>query len=482
MNNVDVLSRAYPARISAVEALLRASKPRGASADELRRIAEALDEGGARHGWPTTAAFGGLLRIAASMVEWRNARLAAEPDAQRFLDAAKDAYKIWRSEYGKAPEVSALLSASEQIASVSSVDGVGPVCAGLARVPLPIGGFADKSRTSCHARHPDGQEIEPPKPLEPVFAYLLFTVDKEPANDVHFLEPHVMHDLDVEIRVSHWPEGAKELRLFPVSVEPPSSYEFPTFLFERPPGEPPYRWTQRGRAQLKVPQAAQARAYEFRYTAAFDVPPHEPIDVIGQRDLRFKSYDPALASVTGYQEVDKKLEHIRDQLSKARVPPEDIKNALLVLNCLGNLAARSIQDALFKTSTREADFQAQVRDELRRQPHIGAQLEEHPKSSGGIADLSFRGIRIELKYRDKRALSLEDCKPFLAQTAMYAMGSGKRVAILCVLDNSLKPNGPGPFPAPDGIELLPHSTGTASVHVVTVLIQGNLPSPSRLSR
>jgi len=83
------------------------------------------------------------------------------------------------------------------------------------------------------------------------------------------------------------------------------------------------------------------------------------------------------------------------------VAPEDVKNTLVVLQCLGNLAGRALQDALFKGATEEKDFQAQGRDELRRSPTVGEELEEHPASSGGITDLSFRRIRIELKYDDR---------------------------------------------------------------------------------
>jgi len=171
---------------------------------------------------------------------------------------------------------------------------------------------------------------------------------------------------------------------------------------------------------------------------------------------------------------------IRDQLRKSLVAPDDVKNTLRVLQCLGNLAGRALQDALFKKATEEKDFQAQGRDELRRAPYVGEELEEHPASSGGITDLSFRRIRIELKYADSAPLQVKDCGRFFGQTAMYATGSGKRVGVLCVLDNSAKLN--GPFPAADGIELLQHPVQTGSVLVATVLIQGNLPLPSALSR
>ncbi len=202
--------------------------------------------------------------------------------------------------------------------------------------------------------------------------------------------------------------------------------------------------------------------------------------VVGQRNLRIESYDPALSPMTGYQEIDEKLLRIRDQLRRLLIPPEDVKNTLLVLRCLGNLAGRAVQDALFKGTSGEASFQIQCRDELRRAPYIGEELEEHPASSGGITDLSFRRIRIELKYSKEAPLAVEDCTRFLGQTAMYATGSGKRVGILCVLDNSPKPG--GPFPVSDGIEILEHPVQSSSVYVATVLIQGDLPPPSALSR
>jgi hypothetical protein len=414
------------------------------------------------------------------LVEWRNAALTAAVDAQRFLVSAKERHKLWRAEYEKMPAVSGLISASMPIESVDSIDQVGGVCTGIARVPLPIGVFADEIPSYLRTREAEERETEPRKPPELAVAFIRFSADGEPANEVHFLAPNVMHDLDVEIRVSRWPDGARVLRLYPVSVEPTSCYEFSTFEFQRPPGNPPYHLRQKGRAVLKVPQALQASPYEFRYAAAFDIEPSETVMVVGQRNLRIEGYDPALSPMTGYREIDDKIMRIRDQLRKSLVLPEDVKNTLVVLKCLGNVAGRALQDSLFKDSTRESDFQAQGRDELRRAPYIGEELEEHPASSGGITDLSFRRIRIELKYGDEAPLAVKDCTRFLGQTAMYATGSGKRVGILCVLDNSPKPD--GPFPAADGIELLEHAVQTGSVYVVTVLIQGNIPLPSALSR
>jgi hypothetical protein len=58
----------------------------------------------------------------------------------------------------------------------------------------------------------------------------------------------------------------------------------------------------------------------------------------------------------------------------------------------------------------EAEFQKQVREWLRQQPAIGSQLEEQAHSTGGRTDLSFRGIRIELKSEPAKRLLPDDCK------------------------------------------------------------------------
>jgi hypothetical protein len=484
MNDVDVLSQTYPARIRAVEALLEAANPRSVNADSLRLACEALDAASPLYGRASTAvvyaAFAELVRIAAMLVDWRNATLNAVVDTQRFIVGAKERQKLWRAEYEQLPSVKSLIEASSAIESIQTIDQIGNVCEIIARVPLPVGVFADEIPSYWRAKASGSTEDEIQEPTELSVAFLRFSADGTPANEVHFLAPNQMHDLDVEVRVSRWPEGARLLRLSPVSVEPASTYEFPTFEFPKPLGDPPYQLSQKGRAVLKVPQALQARPYEFRYTASFDLKPTDPVMVVGQRNLRIEAFDLGQSPITGYREIDEKLVQIRDRLRKVLIRPKDLDSVLLVLACLGNLAGRALQGSLFEAATSEADFQIYAWNELKRKPEIGAELEAHPESAGGVTDLSFHGIRIELKYDDTSPLGLPDCMRFLGQTAMYAVGTGKHVGVLCVLDNS--PKSSTPFPAADGIEIIDHPVQTGLVYVVTILIQGNLPLPSALSR
>ena len=78
------------------------------------------------------------------------------------------------------------------------------------------------------------------------------------------------------------------------------------------------------------------------------------------------------------------------------------------------------------------------------------------------------------KVVDKRGT-----RKFVEQAASYAVAKGKRVALLCILDTSAKDS--APWSAADGIDVL-MSAPPANVAVITLVIQGNITRPSKLSR
>jgi hypothetical protein len=268
----------------------------------------------------------------------------------------------------------------------------------------------------------------------------------------------------------------------PVSVEAPSSYEFPLFEWERPESNSPYILRKRGRAVLKTAQGLAARPFEFKYTASFQpTSAEQPVAVIGQRTLILEGIDLAQHPLTGYRAMDMKLIDIRNRLRKSPgVTAADLDDALQILIALSSLAARAVHDRLFKNVASEGAFQTYLRDDLRRTPRLAAALEEHPHATGGITDLSFHGLPIELKYEDRQAVALADCQAYLAQAASYAVGRGKRIAILCVLDNVEK--NATPAPPEEGLELLHVTSGNSQVWIPTIILQGGLARPSDLSR
>lgn len=362
---------------------------------------------------------------------------------------------------------------------ISSIDHVGVFTKFLSSTPLPIPFFRADMRPSWTRRLTDTPLKEPPAEL--AVAFVSFRVDGRAASDVHFLTPFQAHDLDIEVRVSRWPAETSTLSLAPISIESSGTYDLPTFTFIKPTGQSPFVLQQKGRAIIKAAQGLYARPFEFRYTAEF-LPRgvEQPVAVVGQRSLRIESIDLQKAPLTGFEGLDRKIISVRNELRAQRcLNEEDMRSMLILFQALANLAGRSLLDNLYPKSFSEAEFQADVRNDLRRRAEIGAKLDEHPHAAGGITDLSFGGIRLELKVENGKTIGPDDCARYLEQTASYVVGTGKRAGILCVLDSS--PKDAAPYPAEDGIKVFTLTARESPVCIVTIIIQGNLSRPSALS-
>ncbi|CAN7660298.1 hypothetical protein [Variovorax paradoxus] len=477
-----ILSRVFFARIEAVEALRKLSDGEYVAGDAVRQISGALDDASLQYGRAATAtvygALAALLRIISTLVDWRQAVLDASEGGDRLLRSAVERYRLWLKEYEEKAEAKALLDASAALPKIASIGDLEAVCASLSRVPLPIGLFADESRRPST---PTAERDSPPQPTELFVAFLKFQLGGQPAADIHNLAPRELHDMEIEVRVSRWPDNATHLTLTPVSAEPRSTYELSEFTFTRPTGEPPYTLIQQGRAILQVAQGFKAKPFEFKYSAAFQpASVEQPVAVVGHRTLLVEGIDLKAHPITGFGPIDQKIVSIRDALRReGKTSAQELSDVLELMTVLGNMAGRAVQDAEFKGVWLEAPFQEYVRKELRRSPRIAAELEEHPAAAGGLTDLSLRGIAIELKSVKKGIRQIDDCQGYVEQAASYAVAKGKRVALLCILDCSEKNS--APWPADEGIAIL-KSAAPANVTVVTMVVQGNITRPSQLSR
>ncbi|WP_292059304.1 hypothetical protein [Brevundimonas sp. UBA5936] len=474
----DVLEQVFPSRIEAIAAL-RAAAP---SFDRLKAAAAAVREAAAVYGRAPAAriwtAFADGLDCIAQLEAWRVAVLSAEVDADRHLRAAQRRFEGMEASGG------ATLFETELRARLRPLTEPEPDADGLrsalGTLPMPIALFADpEPQLPSWAREPREQVTPPP---ELAVAFLAFAIDGRSAERIHWLAPQQTHDLKLEVKVSRWPEGADRIRLSPVSVEPARTFDLPTFEFDRPSGPGPYTFSETGRMVLHTPQALEARPYEFLYAAEFSpLESEQPVVVAGQRILRLNGSDPRQNPITGYPGIDRKLIAIRDQLRREpRISEPEAADVLQVLAALGNLMGQAVQDARYPQPISEAAFQDDVRQMLRGSRFIGVELEEQAHAAGGRTDLSYRGVRIELKSERVRSLTLEDCKRYAAQAATYAIGTNRLVGVLCVLDAT--PKTAVPFPVEDGIEIVPVETATSPVYVAICLVQGGLPRPSDLSR
>lgn len=479
-----ILSEAFSARIKAVEALIRVTKDDPPRASELRELCTELDSLSLSYGKASTAtayaAFAGLLRIISTLLDWREATLEALPDGERFLRSAKARYGLWAKEYEHDGAAQAFVAASEALRSVSALDDIGTLCQAVASIPISIGVYSSGGINIPRSDF-GSQEKEPP-PDELSVAFLKFHIDGLAASEIHHVTPNEVHDLEVEVRVSRWPAVGTQLKLSPISIEPRASYDFPAFTFDRPAGDPPYVLRDRGRALLRAAQGLQARPFEFKYTAEFSPRGAEqPVAVVGHRTLLIEGLDLDATPMTGYKSVDRKIIEVRDILRKSgAISTSDLDDSLRLLIALSHLAGRAVQDAEYRGVWSEAQFQDSVRKELRRSPHIGSELDEHAHASGGITDLSYHGIPVELKVESKHIATLSSCEPFVEQTASYAVAKGRKVAVLCLLDCS--PKIAAASPSEDLIGVIEKATARGSIRIIAIVIQGNLARPSSLSR
>jgi hypothetical protein len=473
-----IVEAAFPSRIEAVEALLRED----ATGDALRSCATDVEAIAGRFGrvpgakdWHALAL---ALETLAFLTDWEAAVDTAETDADRHLRAARQRLKQFSRDEAPSDYHAAVTLALAPITAAVEPEDVAILRSEIASIAMPVTILADPKPVPW-----GGNEVDPkPAPEELAVAFLEFTINNSPAANLHALRPKEINDLGLIIRVSRWPEEAEALNITPISVEPRSTWDLPRFTFRRPAGDPPYTFQGDGRMVIHAAQGFDAKPLEFLYAAQFQPAAGDRKVVVGgQRGLRLDGLGPEGQAITGYGELDMRVLEVRRGLrGDAMVPDQDIRSVMTLLSPLATLSGASVQDALYPKPIPEKVFETELRDRLRAVPAIGADLDQQAQAAGGRTDLSFRGIRLELKSEQVRRLLPQDCSRFIEQAATYAVGTGKRVAMLAVLDCS--PKTTSPLPLGSCLFLQNHDTGAGIVHVVTVLIQGGFPKPSVFSR
>lgn len=485
--NVEIFHRTFSTRVEAAAALAGVLEPGLHDLERLKKASHELEltmselsEGQLEDQY---RAYCIAISIFLPLAEWKHAIRNAEPDAQRFLNSAK--LKASEAEKKLSSHTKErLLPFLKQVESLKSVDELIALQNSLKRWNLPLLLFANPlARRFGGLRLPISTESpEKLEKRETTVAFLKFDIDGKPAKQWNYLKPGTSYDLAVEVRVSNWPIGARFLTLMPVTLDLRERDWLPTFKFEKPEGDGPYVLTGTGRAILEVAHSFGSRPYEFLYAAEFDVTSNAAdVAVIGHRRLLLEGTDISSNPVTGFSNVDRHLLGIRNSLRNfPGLQPEDVANTMIVLGGLGNIAAQALKSGLFEAGTSEKQFQNRIVELLRNRSDIGEHLQSHAEAAGGITDLTFWNIPIELKVENTKVLFPKDFAKYFDQTAAYAIGLGKRVCVLSVLEAS-------PKSAPIGviesdIELFVHPAGQSSIVIAVVVIRGGLPKPSSYSK
>ena len=391
----NLFDRSFSSRLSALAAVEQSNAVgMEKSALEIKLIGE--DFGKLNPG-RDLCAFSDTLYCLAMGQRWIEAIRTADTDANRFRDACRlrAAESLGHQSEERPCLLANVLLGLSEIQEPSQVEDLKLTAL---RTAMPFG-MQGEDRVIHGAGLEDSESISKRR-LE--IAFIKFEINRCPAKDINTLRTNVVYDIGIDVRVSRWPKHAERLVVTPISMEPADTYDLPTFVID-PPMEAdeggPFVFRQLGRLRLKVAAALGARPFEFKYRGVFEPSGSEqPLNILGHRTLRLESVDHVIGRVSGYAQIDEKLLALRNELRVIPgLPDDDLANALQVCACLGNLASQALSDDLFAEGTREDAFQAEAVKGLRRWPSIGEDLEQHPHTGGGICDLSFHRVRIELK-------------------------------------------------------------------------------------
>ena len=423
-------------------------------------------------------AFARAVEVASRLLSWAEAVRTCEVDANRYLQGAKAISRDLAKAANVVTSQNPMQSFARAVAEITDIDGVPSLLKLALAIPLPVPLTIVPAQTTGWMP-PAAAKTKPAI----VVAFTAFRMNGTILSDAHTVDSDTIYDLGIDVSVSKWPEKATELVVEPASVELQEAYEFPTFKFNRPQQSPPYTLSARGRMKLQYPTSFFARPLEFVYLARFS-PPTADLEVVteGQRHLHFRSYDPERDPQSGYVQVDRRLIEIRDQ---ARGVPgtadRELHDFLMLMGALGGIAGEALQDNIFRGDYSESTFQTQLKGLLRARPRIGSELEEHPRAGGGITDLSYHGIRLELKIADTGYATKDSLLQYLPQTSQYVVGSDRKFGVLCLLDYSRKKQSPGSVSDDIALEVLQPPSGSGlPICVGTVIIRGNLAQPSSL--
>ena len=483
-NSYPILKHAFPKRVEALEALTQILSS-GGDPVLLEKTAKALLDAARDLGVGQAAIayriYGLLTKALGHLTNWKHAVRNAEIDADRYLRSAKEITKeaLTATPEGDANEP--YRAAATAIEAVSKLEDVAECAERVIRIALPLPLLAHpQSDMLCREARRDSQQ-EPPRPE----VFLEFSLDGQPFASPQVVSPGQLHDITLSVIVNNWPVAADQLLIHPTSVEQNDICKLPKFTLQKPTNLAHSENKFEERFHIDIHQSISARPLEYCYRADF-ILTMEPINAVvtGNARLEIYSYDPALNPVSGYREVDFKLLKIRDTLHKTiLVDDRQLTDFLTVMTVLGRTVGKALQDAFFRGKWKEKRFQKHMKQLLRDEPKIGSALEEHPTAGGGITDLSFHQIRIELKVENKREVNLENACRYSNQTAQYVAGSDRRLGILCVLDCSPKKEAPGLVVNDIGVAsvLTPKAAAnTVPTTLGVVIIRGNLPVPSKI--
>jgi hypothetical protein len=418
--------------------------------------------------------WGELVRCLGDLVRWRTAIVDAEVDADRYQRAARHRAQAILLSLAEGPSNDQLLAAAKQVVAVIDPGAIALAIAAVAAVRLPLPFVEEERGSGLVGAH----EHDRPQPLR-VLAFVQFFLNGRPVLEVQDVRSNLVYDLVVEVRLSS-PLPA-DIELTPSVVEPTGVVDAPTLVL---PAGCETR-SAVGRLLVRIAHESLARPLEIAYGGeALNASTERPIEMRlqGQSRLVLRCVDDT-HSWSGNEAVEAGISDARAVARAHGIRDSETSAFLQLFGSTAFLGADALASSRFKGDWSEEQFHAEVRRRLRQDAGIGSDLEDHPHAAGGVADLSFRRVRLELKCDLSPLTPQQACEKYGQQLVQYVVGSDRRTGVLAVLCPTERSSAPGSLHNDlASVVVPPSSGGDWAVVIGVVLVRCDLPNPSSHSR
>ena len=165
----------------------------------------------------------------------------------------------------------------------------------------------------------------------------------------------------------------------------------------------------------------------------------------------------------------------------------ELEDLAPALGAISNLLGTYAHAAIFKntTSLSEADFQKGVLENLKIR--LGEEVTEHAAQAGGITDIKYKGVVIELKVEKSNGDRAFIVEMYTSQATQYQGVECRQVSIVLVLDLTEKTRPPGDIRNDIVLtDVLTHGGSDNEKKypskAIVFVINGNIRNPSSYSR
>ena len=358
----------------------------------------------------------------------------------------------------------------------------------LLQVPLPAIYFKKSVKRFPVREHSHPQD-DAPAPLVCAIAFL----DHAPLVTPQLVKVDLLYPLAFRLKGLTWPDEATRLRVDLLTTCPGSEFSVSQFVLDRPETIKGFEYEGEVSGQIKF-NSAQSSLLEdlvFVVRAAFELPNGvlQEIPVIGHHELRLRvTNQQNHPLMSGNRRLDRHVEELLTKLLKECPSVRgELDDLLPMLHALTLLLATYAQEAIYKGRSKvsEAEFQTVVIRDLRNR--LGQDVQEHPGQAGGITDIRFRGVIVELKVEDQNSDRQHICQKYTAQPAQYAGVEARQVSVLLVLDVTTKDKPPGDIRNDILLTNVETHGGTADAKpfpskAFVFVVNGNMKSPSEYSK